>query len=368
MFSMAKSLSNILRWGKNTLIAGIVGTGMFMSGGYAYADKKDDVLLNLLKKGTINSQTTPEQKKAADYLEDVIKEGIEKQDRLDEAEKNKNEIIDYIEKSKDEKKQQNIDKYDIERSGKWKDIITPSSFTCTGYEDLNNDGAITKNELINLGNYFKYTGKSLEVVCGSTWYNAKGSKVLSKITDSKTGRVIDVNQTQIPSNATVRFTYLKLDKTEDGNEVKDYLVEWFVDGKLIPSRTTHFFVDFGNKENQPKQERYFFSCNSWTDLDGDNIADYPNEYSGIKNKFGDDENILLVSHDEKNKKGDKWKMEVYNSAGDKVYETNENLSHDGTILSVKLKNNGNYGDYKAVWSLNDKYVGSTEFEIVPSQK
>ena len=27
-----------------------------------------------------------------------------------------------------------------------------------------------------------------------------------------------------------------------------------------------------------------------------------------------------------------------------------------------------HGNYKSVWSLDDKYVGSTEFEIIPSGK
>lgn len=134
-------------------------------------------------------------------------------------------------------------------------------------------------------------------------------------------------------------------------------------------------------ENSKKQEEIekkslgkYFACNYWKDFNQDGGANYPEEYVGIKEKFREDEKITLVSY---NVKGKSWKEEVYDPKGKKIFEDKMEINpNEGIVLRTSddfdmttwLVQRGGYGNYKAVWSVDDKYVGSTEFEIIPSKR
>ncbi len=128
------------------------------------------------------------------------------------------------------------------------------------------------------------------------------------------------------------------------------------------------------RKKEPEQSRYFFACNYFKDFDGNGAGNYPEEYVGIKNKFRDNEKIILVSHDEKSKKGQLWKMEIYNPSGEIIHKLELTVPYNGIVMKTGenfdmtnwLIQNGGYGSYKTVWYLNNKYNGSSEFEIVPS--
>jgi len=131
--------------------------------------------------------------------------------------------------------------------GRW--IPLPPSYVCTGFEDRNKDGYIGKDELIGLQNSFRLTkdDKKIRIIVGSSWDPIKGKKVTSKITDEKTGEIIKIDEGDGPliSDAAARLTYLDFEKSRDQKGINSYKVEWFVDGRLIPTRTINFFIDYG---------------------------------------------------------------------------------------------------------------------------
>ena len=71
-------------------------------------------------------------------------------------------------------------------------------------------------------------------------------------------------------------------------------------------------------------------------------------------------------------------IEIYAPIGEIIYSAELSLPSTGSMTIVPgdenfdmakwLIQNGGYGNYKSVWSLDGKYAGSTEFEIVPSGK
>lgn len=162
------------------------------------------------------------------------------------------EVNVYTNKKESVQERERLDKYDlgIEKFGSW---ISPSlSFTCSNYYDFNKDESIGKDELINLGSYFKYKKENTknQVICGSLWAFVKGSVVTGKITEKNTNRIIRVDDYIFPTNCDIRFIYLSFHKSEKDYGIKEYTLEWLVNGKLIPSRTINFFVDYGEIENK----------------------------------------------------------------------------------------------------------------------
>jgi len=129
-------------------------------------------------------------------------------------------------------------------------------------------------------------------------------------------------------------------------------------------------------ENQERQQQalerrgYVFVCNYFKDFDNDGAGNYPDEFVGIKNRFRDNEKILLVSYDQKNKKGELGRIELYNPSGELIHEDEYIFqeNEDFYILntdSSTLTQYGGYGSFKVIWYLNGRYGDSTEFEIVP---
>ena len=132
--------------------------------------------------------------------------------------------------------------------------LTPPSFTCSDFRDMNCDGTIEKDELIGLGSYFqcKEKNKIVQVTCGSTWTNVLGKKIIGKITNNNTGEIIiseDKNSNTTP--CTGYWVYVRFTKGDSDSGIEPHTVEWLVDGRLMPTRTIHFFVDYGEKEITP---------------------------------------------------------------------------------------------------------------------
>jgi len=145
----------------------------------------------------------------------------------------------------------------------------------------------------------------------------------------------------------------------------------------------NIYIEKEEKEKREEEltvERYFLACNYIKDFDKDGYIEYPDEYVGIKNRFRDNERISLVSYDEKTKKGQLWEMELYSPSGEDIsnglielvaaqdrsgmcFSDNENFN----VMNWLIQTSG-YGNYRSVWRIDGNYVGSTEFEIIPSGK
>jgi len=244
---------------------------------------------------------TKEQRENAAYLEQIAKEQAQRQHEKELAEASKDEtkqeVNVYVEREKENVQQKPsiepklIDEYDIrtKKVGDW--VAPPLSFTCSGFKDLNGDGYIGKNELIKLSNYFKCE-EQIKILCGSLWSNAKGNLITSKITETKTGEIIKIhNGNRLQSNGESRWTRLNLNKSNKNKGIKEYTLEWLVDGKLIPTRTINFFVDYGQNTQQtiqqPQQNQKnlgeFLIYNNWNDANHNKIIE-KNELSGLGKK------------------------------------------------------------------------------------
>jgi hypothetical protein len=120
----------------------------------------------------------------------------------------------------------------------------------------------------------------------------------------------------------------------------------------------------------PQNQRHYFACNSLTG----NTWTYPRDYTGIKSVFRDNEQLILVDYDPSNKAGDVEKIDVYGPKGNLIFENigtiprdatpRETGSRDGSNATTKyFVEKGGYGDFRAVFSLNDEVVGETDFTI-----
>jgi hypothetical protein len=136
----------------------------------------------------------------------------------------------------------------------WK---SKESFVCRGYKDLNGDG-VSKDELIDVGNYFKcgreYTIENpLEIIIASYWENTKGQEVLTTIKKTRSGET-EYLELVIPTDRSIKYDHMKFYKgaSEGVDELK---IEFYQNGRLDPSRSMSFFIDYGERENiKPVQE------------------------------------------------------------------------------------------------------------------
>lgn len=112
-------------------------------------------------------------------------------------------------------------------------------------------------------------------------------------------------------------------------------------------------------------------CNYYEDFNNDGKYD-PREFIGIKDKFKSDEKIMLVSYHNLSKKGDKWIRRLLNKNGEEIHKDEWIQPHDKAMTTFGgdhnttkwLVENGGFGNFVAVYYLNDNYVGSVEFEII----
>ena len=139
--------------------------------------------------------------------------------------------------------------------------------------------------------------------------------------------------------------------------------------------------------------RHHLSANYWKDFDGNGKMTI-NELTGIKNKFQDNEEIVLFRYDNSffaRAKPRELVSEIYSPKGeliDTYKSTKEDLKElrpkrryakrfhrgvkeidkdGGSLMSFLLKKGG-YGNYRVVWKHKGKYSGSNEFKIVPSSR
>lgn len=146
-----------------------------------------------------------------------------------------------------EENEKGIDKYDkgMRRVDDW--ISPPVSFTCTGYEDLNGDEGIGRDE-IDYKTYFECKKKREYVLvkAGSHWDNIKGNLIVGKIMKTGTRKIMKIREWGIAESEGITiFVNFYFNKTKKDKGIKDYSLEWSVNGELMPKRTINFFIDYG---------------------------------------------------------------------------------------------------------------------------
>ena len=144
----------------------------------------------------------------------------------------------------------NKDKYmlRIEKVRDW--MIPPPSFVFRKHIDTNGDKLMGKDELIGLGSYFECKNKEKKLLlgCGSTWWKIEGKRAVCKIKETETGKILTVDQGNV-SRGSWQIRVAPISFTKGQNEgIKSYTMEWYIDGKNLPSRTREFFVDYGAKQ------------------------------------------------------------------------------------------------------------------------
>ncbi len=123
------------------------------------------------------------------------------------------------------------------------------------------------------------------------------------------------------------------------------------------------------EQPSPMNQRHFFACNY---INGSQI--FPQDYVGMKNVFGASEPIILVDYDPFDKTGDQEKLDIYSPSGKLVGENKITVARDGATYETGvldgsntftqlLVQRGGYGNYRAVFSLNNQTIGEVDFTI-----
>ena len=193
---------------------------------------------------------------------------------------------------------------------------------------------------------------------GYTWINPKDNKDLRVRKEQQIPENVIVlsNGMRRPAQGYVwanpkNRDDLRVRKIQSANSVKQSIVD----------------EDFKNSFAGSKGQFYIFAANYYKDFNENGYIG-PKEYVGIKDTFRDDENIILVHYDNRNLKSE-LKMEVYGPSGEIIYTWKKDVHKSPVIENLNWTyGEEGYGNYKAVWKLDGKYDGSTEFEIVPSLK
>lgn len=130
---------------------------------------------------------------------------------------------------------------------------------------------------------------------------------------------------------------------------------------------------------KPSPNQAFFEANRWEDTRGDNTANYPDGYKGIKDDFKDNERIIFVGHDFRWRDGDKIEFVLYGPNNGVVLKGKNTIPYDkgwftegntseNLMLRMMYSSNGGYGDYKIVWYDNGQPDGQSEFTISKTAK
>ena len=151
-------------------------------------------------------------------------------------------------------------------------VPVPNSFICRGYQDKNGDGMIGKGELEGLGNYIqcKKLGEETNFVIGSLWYNVKGQNEITKIRANKTEEIGFVNEYIFTKKDEIRMNHMRHTKNPRSFGVQEFSVEFYINGRLDPTKTINYFVDFGKKE-EDRREPELIIFNEMRDLNGDGL-------------------------------------------------------------------------------------------------
>lgn len=150
------------------------------------------------------------------------------------------------------------------------------------------------------------------------------------------------------------------------------------DGRYVPVEGYAWVSENPNDLRVMETNIRMFACNYSKDFNGDGFANYPDEFVGIKTTFRDYEQILIVLYDKTNLESNK-SLQIYDPKGNLIHEVSFMNKKGGVGLGDSeeggdfdmmdgLIQSGGYGNYKIVWKINGQYVGSNEFEIVPSNR
>ena len=133
-----------------------------------------------------------------------------------------------------------------ERIGNW--ILPPPTFACLEWKDTNKDDHIGKDELIGLGNYFKFEKDQelLQINLGSTWEGIEGKRIMFKIEETKTGTILGAKELFSKENGAIALNKVNFSKNEKRGTV-EYSIKWYVDGEHIKTRDKTFFIEYPQK-------------------------------------------------------------------------------------------------------------------------
>ncbi len=146
------------------------------------------------------------------------------------------------------------------------------------------------------------------------------------------------------------------------------------DGISVPATNYAWANSNPNSDEVIKSRVHMFTSNYWADSNGDGFIEL-GEFAGRKTTFRDYERIMPVFLDETGLIRD-MNMQVYSPRGEELASVLHNISPDaggiGFVMNAPLIQEGGHGIYRIVWKVKVdgyyQYIGSSEFEIVPSNR
>ena len=85
-------------------------------------------------------------------------------------------------------------------------------------------------------------------MCGTTWNKVKGKRAMIKLKETNTVKIMGAREfPPFVKDRKIIAPYLYFKKTPEKEGIKGYTVEYYIDGKKIPTRTIEFFIDYGEK-------------------------------------------------------------------------------------------------------------------------
>ena len=125
----------------------------------------------------------------------------------------------------------------------------PDTFAYLKWQDSNQDKLMTKDELIGLGNYFKFERDKtrLDIYLASSWGNSKGKSVILEVKFG--GKILGIKEfPPIPKKNWVLFAnfyYARNPKEKYREGIAKYTAHWYLEGKQV--RNHCFFVEHDKK-------------------------------------------------------------------------------------------------------------------------
>lgn len=111
----------------------------------------------------------------------------------------------------------------------------------------------------------------------------------------------------------------------------------------------------------------FFTCNYWKDFNNDGIPD-DNEFVGVKKRFRKGETLRIIGI---TTRGGQGRLVVNGPNGNSLHDTEFSIEGPRSLGTKDsdwnwvepILNKGGIGNYSAVWYLDRKFIGSSEFEV-----
>lgn len=117
-----------------------------------------------------------------------------------------------------------------------------------------------------------------------------------------------------------------------------------------------------------------FCCNYWKDLNGNGNAEFPEEYIGIKNRFGSNEKLAFIFIvNDTSMQGKAFKVNIVGPNGNSIDQAAYSIPANNVMIHMAGEPNvnisnwllslGGPGTYKAAWYIGNVCQGYSEFDI-----